>query len=120
MFFLAYIYNYTILYERPHFSFKIINKFSTFLLEKEDFAVYHNTYSAAINAIEKYANEKGYELDQEEYGNSYVDAFFKPKEGSTKKDSLKIFKNGKEQKKMLHVQIYGRQNKKFELNMYIN
>jgi len=100
--------------------FKIINKFSTFLLEKEDFAVYHNTYSAAINAIEKYANEKGYELDQEEYGNSYVDAFFKPKEGSTKKDSLKIFKNGKEQKKMLHVQIYGRQNKKFELNMYIN
>ena len=40
--------------------FKIINKFSTFLLEKEDFVVYHNTYSATIDAVEKYANDKGY------------------------------------------------------------
>jgi hypothetical protein len=100
--------------------FKIINKFSDFLLEKEEFIVYHNTYSSAINAIEDYANSKGFELDQEEYGNAYVDAFFKPKDGSTKKDTLTLFKNGKEQRKALHVQIYGRQNKKFELNMYIN
>tara|TARA_Y100000389_G_scaffold147957_1_gene146935 strand:+ start:1920 stop:2555 length:636 start_codon:yes stop_codon:yes gene_type:complete len=100
--------------------FKIINTFSDFLLEKEDFVVYHNTYSATIDAVEKYANDKGYELNQEEYGNAYVDAFFKPKEGSTKKDTLSLFKKGKEQKKALHIQIYGRQNKKFELNMYIN
>ena len=82
--------------------------------------VYHNTYSSAINAIEDYANSKGFELDQEEYGSAYVDAFFKPKEGSTKKDTLTLFKNGKEQRNALHIQIYGRQNKKFELNMYIN
>ena len=53
-------------------------KFNEFLNEsKSDFQVYHRQYSTAIDEIEKYANSMGYELDQEEYGNAYVDAFFK-------------------------------------------
>lgn len=87
---------------------------------KSEFQVYHNQYSTVIDEVEKYANLMGYELDKEEYGNAYVDAFFKPKEGATKKDTLILYKNGKEQKKALHVQIYGRGNGKYELNMYIN
>lgn len=82
--------------------------------------VYHNQYSTAINEGEKYAKARGYELDQQEYSNAYLDAFFKPEEGKTKKDSFKLFKNDKEQRKQLHVQIYNRGMKKFELNMYIN
>jgi len=86
---------------------------------KSDFVVYHNQYSSAIDEVEKYAKSMGYELDQEEYGNAYVDGFFKPNDGQTKKDTLTLYKKGKEQKKALHVQIYGMGNK-FELNMYIN
>lgn len=85
---------------------------------KQDFQVYHNQYSSAIDEVEKYANSMGYELDQEEYSNAYVDAYFKPNDGQTKKDDLTLYKKGKEQKKALHVQIYGMGNK-FELNMYI-
>lgn len=88
--------------------------------EKSEYPVYHNLYSSAINAVEIYANSQGYQLDAEEYGNTYVDAFFKPNEGKTKKDTLSLYKNGKEQKKALHVQIYNRGADKFELNMYIN
>lgn len=99
---------------------KILN-FNEFLNEsKNDYVVYHNKYSSTINEIEKYANSLGYTLDQEEYSNAYIDAFFKPKEGKTKKDSLDLYKNGKKIKKNLHIQIYGRSGGKFELNMYIN
>jgi len=87
---------------------------------KSDFQVYHNQYSSAIDEVEKYANKMGYDLDKEEYGNAYIDAFFKPNDGQTKKDTLALYKNGKEQKKAIHVQIYGMGNKKYELNMYIN
>jgi len=99
---------------------KKVQLFESFVNEKSDFPVYHNLYSSAINAVEAYANSKGYQLDAEEYGNAYVDAFFKPNEGRTKKDTLTLYKNGKEQKKALHVQIYNRGADKFELNMYIN
>jgi hypothetical protein len=100
---------------------KHLKEYSQFVNEaKEDFQVYHNQYSSVIDEVEKYAKSKGYDLDQEEYGNAYVDAFFKPKEGSTKKDTLALYKNGKEQRKALHIQIYGRGANKYELNMYIN
>lgn len=95
-------------------------KFNEFLNEsKSDFQVYHRQYSTAIDEVEKYANKMGYELDQQEYSNAYLDAFFKPNDGDTKNDTLTLYKNGKEQRKALHVQIYG-MGGKFELNMYIN
>jgi len=99
---------------------KHIKVFEQFVTEAQsDFQVYHNKYSSAIDEIEKYAKKMGYELDREEYANAYTDAFFKPKDGQTKKDTLTLYKNGKEQRKALHVQIYGMGNK-FELNAYIN
>ena len=88
----------------------------------EEYPVYHATYGSAINAIEDYATKRGVELDQDEYRMTYQDAFFKPKPGKTKSDILSIFKNGKELKKGLSVQIYNRgaEGNPFELNMYIN
>lgn len=94
--------------------------FQTFVNESQDHPVYHNSYSSAIDAVEQYATQLGYELDQAEYSNAYIDAFFKPKPGKTKKDTLTLYKKGKEQKKALHVQIYGMGNGRFELNMYVN
>ena len=88
----------------------------------EDFPVYHPSYGSAINAIEDYATKRGVTLDQEEYRMTYQDGFFKPKPGDTKSDTLSIFKDGKELKKALSVQIYNRgvDGNTFELNMYIN
>ena len=94
--------------------------FEEFINEKSDYQVYHNSYSSAIDAVETYTNSNGYDLDKDEYSKAYIDAFFKPKEGETKKDTLSLYKDGKEQKKAVHIQIYGRPNKKYELNMYIN
>ena len=94
--------------------------FEEFINEKSDYQVYHNMYSSTIDAIETYANSLGYDLDQEEYNSAYIDAFFKPNEGETKKDTLSLYKDNKKQKKYLHIQIYGRPNKKYEINMYIN
>lgn len=99
---------------------KYVKLFESHVNEKSDFIVYHDSYGSAIDAVEDFANRYGYELDQEEYGNAYVDAFFKPKKGDTKKDTLTLYKNGKEQRRALHVQIYRRSNDKYELNMYIN
>ena len=65
----------------------------------EPFPVYHETYGSAINAIDDYAKSRGFELDQEEYGATYLDAFFKPKPGETKSDSLTLYKDGKPQRK---------------------
>jgi hypothetical protein len=94
--------------------------FKEFINEsKSKFQIYHNQYSSAIDEIEKYVNKMGYTLDRDEYGMAYSDGFFKPKDGKTKRDTLTLYKNGKEQKKALHVQIYNMGNK-FELNMYIN
>jgi len=98
---------------------KHIKLFEEFINESE-YQVYHNTYGTAIDAVEEYAISRGFVLDKTEYSNSYLDAFFKPKPGKTKSDSFSLYKNDKEQKKKLHVQIYNRGNDKFELNMYIN
>lgn len=91
------------------------------MLEKlEEPSVYHKSYSSAINAVEQYAKHKGFELDQDEYSNAYIDGFFKPSEGQVKRDSLTLYKGGKIQKKMLHVQIYRMNPTTFEFNAYIN
>ena len=99
----------------------MILDYNDFLNEsKNDFQVYHNSYSSVIDEIEKYANKQGYEFDQEEYSDAYIDAYFKPSDGKTKKDTITLLKNGKEKKEAIHIQIYNRGNDKFELNIYIN
>lgn len=84
------------------------------------FEVYHKHFSKVIDEVEKYANKMGYELDKEEFGEKVVDASFKAREGEYKKDTLTLYKKGKEQRKALHVRIYGRDGWKYELNMFIN
>lgn len=86
------------------------------IYESEEF---YKTYSSAIDSVKDSAEEAGYELDMDEYGNAYTDAFDKPKEGQTKENSITLYKNGKKQRKAIHVSIYGRKNG-FEVTTYIN
>lgn len=98
--------------------FTSINEYKKHI--NESFKVYHRLYSSAIDEITKYIDTVGYTYKEDDITNAYIDGFFKPKEGETKKDSIPLYKNGKEQKKMLHVQIYNMGKSGFELNMYIN
>jgi hypothetical protein len=91
------------------------------LLIESDYPIYHNTYTAAIQAAEDFAIKKGFELDKEEMSDKIGMGPAKPKEGKTNKISLSITKNGKVQKKMLQIQVFNRgtSSNEFELNCYI-
>lgn len=80
--------------------------------------VYHNTFSSAVQTAGEYAKSKGYELNDDEWFNTIATGPKKPQEGETNKYTLTLYKNGKEQKKALHIQVYGMKNK-YELNTYI-
>jgi len=86
---------------------------------KADFQVYHNTYSSAVDAALEYARSRGYEVVEDDVWNEISVGPKKPKDGVTNKASIGLTKDGKPQKKMLQVQIYGMGNK-YELNAYIN
>ena len=95
-------------------------KFNEFLNEaKSDFQVYHNTYSSAVDAALEYARSKGYEVVEDDVWDQISVGPAKPKDGVTNKASIGLTKDGKPQRKMLQIQIYGMDNK-YELNAYIN
>ena len=81
--------------------------------------VYHKSYTHAIEAAEVYAKKKGYEIDDDEMFTKVAMNSKRPSVGKTTKVSLELLKNGKPQKKMLHIQVYGMKNG-YELNAYIN
>lgn len=87
--------------------------------EKSKYEVYHNTYTSAVNTALEYAEKMGYTYDKEEIATTIGTGPRKPDEGKTNKFTITLFKDGKESKKSLHIQIYG-MDKKYELNAYIN
>jgi len=94
---------------------------------KSSFVVNHRSYTSAVSEIEPFAKKNGYELDPtgdpEMKGDQLAREIGmgppKPKHGRTNKFNLFLYKGTKEQKKLLHVQIYGDEGR-FELNMYIS
>lgn len=94
-------------------------KYTQFIKEsKSDYQVYHNTYSSAVDSALEYAKSMGYEVSDDDVWNQISVGPAKPKEGVTNKASIGLTKDGKPQKKMLHIQIYGMKNK-YELNAYV-
>jgi len=87
--------------------------FEQFVNEKSDYQIYHNQYSS------EYVKSKGYEVNDDDVWNEISIGPAKPKEGVTNKASIGLTKDGKPQKKMLHIQIYGMKDR-YELNAYIN
>lgn len=98
---------------------KHIKLFEQFVVnEKSDYEVYHNTYSSAVDAALEYARSKGYEVNDDDVWNQISVGPKKPSEGVTNKASISLMKDGKPQRKMLHIQIYGMKTR-YELNAYI-
>lgn len=85
---------------------------------KEPYPVYHNTFSAAVQTAQQYAESKGYTIDENEWFNSVATGPKRPKEGQTNRYSISLYKDGKLQRKNLHFQVYG-MGERYELNTYI-
>jgi hypothetical protein len=107
------------------------------LLNEGKYQVYHKTYTSAINTALEYAEKQGYEYDKEETASKIGMGPKKPSDGKTNRFSIELTKNGKPQRKQLHIQVYnmgtfkrnqdgsqtrsmwGGQNE-YELNTYIS
>jgi hypothetical protein len=86
---------------------------------KKNDDVYHKTYTSAINTALDYAEKKGYTYDKEEVAREIGMGPRKPKDGSTNRFTISLKKDDKEQKKSLHIQVYG-MKETYELNYYIS
>jgi hypothetical protein len=85
---------------------------------KSDYEVYHKSYTSAIEAARNYAEKKGYEINNDDAFTKIGVGPRKPSPGKTNRFSIELTKDGKPQRKMLHIQVYGMKNS-YELNAYI-
>jgi len=100
-----------------------MKNYNEFLNEKKSYEIYHSSFTYATAVARKYAEDKGYKVDEDSWWDEVAIGQGKPKNGSTTKAHIKLTKDGKEQKKMLHIQVYDRGDKvgnRYELNCYIN
>ena len=76
------------------------------LLKEGKYQIYHKTYTSAINTALEYAEKQGYEYDKEETASKIGMGPKKPSDGKTNRFSIQLTKNGKPQRKQLHIQVY--------------
>lgn len=88
---------------------------------KEDYEVYHETYSSATTEALQYIRRRGFEYDDIEAFDAIGLGPKKPGKGKTVSVDIPIYKNGKKQKKYFHYSVYNRgtDRKTFELTAYI-
>ena len=90
---------------------------------KQDYKIYHSSYSSCITEVENFVNKNGFILDPEEMFRVVATGPRKPSEGKTNSLHLQIYKsekdleNEKPQRKAIHFQVFGMKTQ-YELNMY--
>ena len=83
-------------------------------INEADYELYHKTFSAAMQHAYAHAKKRGFIVDPDEIDNKVATGPKKPSSGKTNKYIL-----GTNKKQKLHVQVANLDNKRFELNMYI-
>ena len=96
----------------------IIKAFSESKINEAKYEVYHNSYTSAISAAKEYAEKQGYTINDDDSFTKIGLGPRKPSEGKTNRFSIELSKDGKVQRKMLQIQVYGMKTK-YELNCYI-
>ena len=86
---------------------------------KNDYVIYHSTYTSAIEEALSFAKKNGYSTNEDETFDIIGAGPKKPSDGKTNKLTIPLYKNDKPQRKSLHIQVYGMGNR-YELNMYIS
>lgn len=90
--------------------------------ESKQRETYFNTYTAAVNYAVDNITKMGYdEPDAEMLADLIGLKSNRPKRGQTTIVDLPLFKNGKEQRKQMHIQVYNRETDTgtYELNFYV-
>jgi hypothetical protein len=91
---------------------------STLKEAKDDYQIYHKSYSGAISEARRQCEEKGLFWNDNEVFNKISVGPKKPAEGKTNKFYLQLYtKDGEPAGKVVHIQVYG-MGEKYELNMY--
>ena len=83
-------------------------------INEADYELYHKTFSAAMQHAYAHAKKRGFIVDPDEIDNKVATGPKKPSSGKTNKYIL-----GTNKKQKLHVQVANLDNKRYELNMYI-
>lgn len=86
---------------------------------------YYDTFSAAVQTARLAAENKGYEINEDDWFNEITVGQGKPREGQTTKACIGLSLNGKPQRKTLNIQVYNMglnfgNGRNYELNYYIN
>lgn len=83
--------------------------------------VYFDSYSSAVQFARLQAEKRGYEIDEDSWFREVNVGPRKPQPSKTNRMSIILLKNGKEQRKLLHIQVYNRgtNSNPYELNYYI-
>lgn len=84
--------------------------------KREEYSLYHKTYSGAMQAAYAYAKKKGFEVDKDDIDSKVAMGPRKPSSGKTNSFTLKLVG---QKKKMLAVQVTNLDNKRYELNAYL-
>lgn len=98
------------------------SQFRNLISEKMDEMIYHPTFSSAVQYARKVAEDRGYEIDQDDWWLQVNTGQGRPKEGNTTRMTIGLIKDGKPQRKALHIQVYNMGNNinnNYELNYYI-
>ena len=83
------------------------------------YQILHDTLYSAIQTALTSVRKDGYEVDADEEFNKVTTAHKQLSIGKTDEFHLELTKNGKPQKKMLHIQIYRMDTGRYELNFYV-
>ena len=81
---------------------------------KSDYQLYHKDFSSAMQHAYAVAKKRGYIVDKDDIDNKVATGPRKPSSGKTNRYIL-----GTDKKQNLHVQVANLDNKRYELNMYI-
>lgn len=93
------------------------------ILEKSSYEIYHKSYTSAIDEVRKHLKKKGLRMNEEDEWSEITSGSGKPSVGKTVKHNVKIEKlDGspilKRKDKYVHIQVYGMDSGKYELNFY--
>jgi len=89
---------------------------------KNDYEVYHSSYSSAVQEAERYANRRGYKVDEDDWWKKIAMGNKKPSNGKTNSATIELTKDGKPNASTLSLQVYNRgiEGNTYELNCYLN
>lgn len=84
--------------------------------------IYFDTFSEAVGHARTEVEKRGFEIDEDDWWSEISVGPGRPKDGQTTRATIGLIKNGKPQRKALHIQVYNMGLKfknNYELNFYV-